>query len=160
MKNKVVIYLSVCLIFLFNSFAYTESTGNILLSAESLFKAMKKKDYPEIWSFLTQKSKNTIVDDVYKAFIKRGNNKYSNGQIANDFLTGGTIAKSYWDAFLENFNPDTVLEESRWEMGFIKNAESEILITYKKSEMPARLIMFKEDNVWKVGFVETFWVRK
>jgi hypothetical protein len=52
-----------------------------------------------------------------------------------------------------------VLEQSRWEMGFIKKNEAEIILMYKKSDRPTRLKMFKENDVWKVGLVETFWAR-
>jgi len=47
-----------------------------------------------------------------------------------------------------------------WEIGFIKENKAEIIIKQKKSEEPARLKLFKENNKWKVGLVETFWTRK
>ena len=110
-------------------------------------------------TYLTTKSKDTIVDDVYKELIK-SNNSYSRDQLKKDFDQNGNISKSYWDAFLTVFNPDMVLEESKWEMGLTEKDKSEIIITYKKAERPAILKMFKEDGQWKVGLVETFWTRK
>jgi len=53
-----------------------------------------------------------------------------------------------------------ILENSRWEIAFIKEDKAEIIITYKKSAEPARLKIFREDNTWKIGLVETFWTRK
>ena len=54
------------------------------------------------------------------------------------------------------FNPDFVLEESKWEMGKIEKDKAEIIIRYRKSEGPATLKMFKEEGKWVVGLEETF----
>ncbi len=81
-------------------------------------------------------------------------------RIATDFSMGGIIARSYWNGFLDNFDPAMVLEESRWEMGKIKGKQAEIIITYQSAERPAILRMYKEDDRWKVGLVETFWSRR
>ncbi len=154
MKRVVILFF----IFVFvNVSVYAEDhvVDNILTSAESLFKSMKEKNYTQIWELLTTKSKNTIVEDVYK----KDKEKISKKEIYKDFDTGGPIAQAYWDGFIANFNPDTVLEHSRWKMGPIKSDRAEIIIIYKKSENPADLKMFKEDGSWKVGLVETFWSR-
>jgi hypothetical protein len=132
---------------------------SILSSAESLFTKMKDKDYPKIWMLLTQKSKNTIIDDVYKAEAKAGI-QHSKEQIKSDFSTGGFLSSQYWNNYIDNFNPEIVLEQSKWEMGKIDRGKAEIIIRYKKSERPAEIKMFKEDGVWKVGLVETFWTSK
>lgn len=120
---------------------------------------MKDKDYPKIWMLLTQKSKNTIIDDVYKAEAKAGI-QHSKEQINSDFSTGGFLSSQYWNSYIDNFNPEIVLEQSKWEMGKIDRGKAEIIIRYKKSERPAEIKMFKEDGVWKVGLVETFWTSK
>ena len=49
-----------------------------------------------------------------------------------------------------------MLEQSTWEMGPIGKQQAEIILQYKKAEQPARLKMFKEENQWKVGLIETF----
>jgi len=36
---------------------------------------------------------------------------------------------------------------------------AEILLTHHDADHPATLIMFREDNDWKVGLVETFRAR-
>ncbi|MFQ5586960.1 MAG: hypothetical protein ACE5GF_09095, partial [Thermodesulfobacteriota bacterium] len=126
----------------------------VLSAAECHFKAMKRRAYPEIWELLTVRSKNTIIREVRKS----SRDVYSEEQVATDFTIGGIIARSYWNAFLNVFDPDTVLELSRWEMGRIKGKKAEIFITYKNNtERPAILKMYKEGNRWKVGLVETFW---
>jgi hypothetical protein len=131
----------------------------VIDSAESLFKAMKAKDYPAIWSALTSKSRRTIAEDIRKEEGRLGN-RYSVDLIEKDLSTGGTLARSYWDSFLRYFNPVIVLEQSTWKMGNMKKDTAEIVLLYNKSERPANLKMFKENNQWRVGLTETFWNRK
>jgi len=135
-------------------------TDAILNSAEGLFKAMKSGDYAGVWTRLTQESKDTIVKDVLKELVK-SDNAPPIGQLHRDFELGSSIiVRSYWDAYVDNFNPSTVLDNSKWEMGEVKGNKAEIILKYKKSENPAHLRMFKEAGLWKVGLVETFWNRK
>jgi hypothetical protein len=148
------------LVFLFISLAAYAGTNDgeidrVLSSAESLFKTMKERNYLKIWTFLSVKSKNIIVDDVHKALGKRGSS-YTKEAIEKDFAEGGLLAGSYWNSYLENFNPDIVLQESTWQMGKIEKDKAEIHIRYKKSEGPAILKMFKEEGKWMVGLEETF----
>ncbi|MCP3676908.1 MAG: hypothetical protein GY721_04780 [Deltaproteobacteria bacterium] len=131
--------------------------GRILAAAESHFQAMERMLYPAIWGLLTERSKNTIIREVQK----NSNGVYTEEQIATDLTMGGIIARSYWHGFLDTFEPEMVLEESRWEMGKIKGHKAEIIITYSKNAgRPAILRMYKEDDRWKVGLVETFWSRR
>ena len=130
--------------------------GRILAAAESHFQAMERMSYPAIWGLLTVRSKKTIISEVQKS----SKGVYTEEQIATDFSMGGIIARSYWNGFLDNFDPAMVLEESRWEMGKIKGKQAEIIITYQSAERPAILRMYKEDDMWKVGLVETFWSRR
>ena len=117
------------------------------------------------WDTLTRKSQNTIVDDVLKEIAKlRSSQKdikdYSKEEIFADFAAGGPLSKSYWDNFLVYVNPDIVLEKSRWDIGTIKANKAEISVKYKKSDSPAFLQVYKENNAWRLGLVETFWTRK
>jgi len=105
---------------------------------------------------LSLKSRERIVSDISKA-VGPG---YSKEQIAKELEAGGQMAISYWNSFLENFDPAIILEESKWEVGYIKPGRAELLITYRKSKRPVRLQMFEEKGDWKVGLVETFWTRK
>ena len=135
-------------------------TDSVLISAESLFKAMKQTNYAEIWMGLTQKSRKIIAEDVFKKTKGAGQTGYSVDAVEKDFDGNGPVAKEYWDAFLQSFNPDEVLERSTWEIGFVKKDTAEICLLHKNAENPARLKMFKENGQWKVGLVETFWNRK
>jgi len=162
MKNFVAICLIAGLTFCFVSVVSSENSNsernNILFSAESLFKAMKGEDYPAIWKFLTIKSKKAIVKNVQKASAK-ADIKYLKEQISSDFGIGGPLSKAYWDSYLAEFDPDMVLEHSRWEMGITKNKKAAIIIHYEKSKRPAILNLYKEEEAWKVGLEETFAAR-
>jgi hypothetical protein len=134
---------------------------NILSSAESLFKAMKEKNYSKIWFYLSNGSRKSITDDSYKNIMKyekeRGREMgYSREQIGVDFSTGGIIAQAYWNSYLDVFNPDIVLEQSRWVMGKVSKDRAQINVTHRKAEKPAIIQMFKEEGRWRVGLAETF----
>jgi hypothetical protein len=131
----------------------------VLDSAERFFLSLKDRNFSLTWRLLSEKSRETIISDVDKASRKIGGAATAE-EIRNDFETSGVISANYWDAFLNTFDPDMILEESRWEIGFIKNNKAEILITHRKSREPAVLSVSMEDNIWKVGLVETFWTRK
>lgn len=66
------------------------------------------------------------------------------------------MAKAYWNSYLNAFDPDRVLEQSKWDIGAIKKDKAEINILYKKSAKPAVLLIYMEGNVWEVGLEETF----
>jgi len=83
-----------------------------------------------------------------------------NHRIDADLRVGGTISTSYWKAFLSNFDPSMVLEQSRWEVGYMQPERAELVLTYKRLSKPAYSQMFTEGADWKVGLVETFWRRK
>jgi hypothetical protein len=156
---KKIAFLVFLTLFLFVAFLHAGNNDSeidkVLSSAESLFKAMKERNYPKIWTLLSVKSKSIIIDDVEKAERKIGK-IYAKEDIGKDFAAGGLLAGFYWSGYLENFNPDTVLLESKWEMGKIEKDRTEIVIRYKKSEGPAMLKMFKEEGKWVVGLEETF----
>jgi len=140
---------------------FNREQDDILSSAESLFKVMKEKNYPKIWLLLSNTSKSSIIEDTYKNIMKYEKEKkretnFSKDQIEQDFLVGGLIAKAYWESYLDAFNPDMVLEQSKWEMGEIRKNRAYIHVKYKKAERPAVIQLFKEDGSWKVGLMETF----
>ena len=130
----------------------------ILDSAEALFRAMKARDHKGIWSRLSGKSRAAIVNDSGKAIAAHApsDHGYSKEVLEKDFSSGGSIARSYWDAYLQNFNPDWLLEQSRWQMGEIATDDAEVLIQYRKGEGPVHLKMIRENGKWKVGLMETF----
>jgi hypothetical protein len=162
------IYILFFLIIAVLTFAVSSSLSSadkeqdsILTSAESLFKMMKEKNYVRIWFFLSHASRNAIIDDTYKNTMhyakERGKGiAFSKEQIKDNFTTGGILAQAYWNSYLDAFNPDMVLEQSRWEMGKVGKDRAQINIIYRKAERPAVIQMYKEEGVWKVGLIETF----
>jgi len=131
----------------------------ILGAAESVFKFMKVRDYPAIWQGLTMETRNEIVASVRKAAKKSGH-EYTAEQLVQDFATGGPQAKAYWEAYLNVFNPDMVLDDCKWSMGPIEKNVAAVLVQYKKSDKPAILILKKEGGAWRLGLDETFGARK
>jgi len=57
------------------------------------------------------------------------------------------------------FNPEIVLNESKWSVRAVERDKAEINILYRKSTRPAILQLFREDERWKVGLQETFGTR-
>jgi hypothetical protein len=163
LSGKLVIALAFVACVLFPRGIIAEIQNDDLLpvieATESLFKAMKAKNYPKIWSLLTRKSHEIIIDDVRKAIAKTGTDTAIDS-LQTDFASGGRYAREYWEAFLKVFDPAIVLEQSKWEMGKIGKNESEIILRYRKSDQPAILKIYKENDSWKVGLEETFRSRR
>jgi hypothetical protein len=161
-KNLVVVFIVMGYMF-FGRAILADTRSNdifpILDVTESLFKSMKTKDYPKIWSLISTKSHKIILNDVHKAIAKT-NADIPMDSLRADFASGGRYAKEYWDAFLSVFDPDMALEHSKWEGGKINKNEGEVILLYKKSEKPAIIKVFKENDEWKVGLEETFRPRR
>lgn len=130
----------------------------VLSAAENYFVHLKNKNYAAVWSALSAKSQAKIISDVRKENKKAG--VEANDQaLASDFAVGGAMAKAYWDGYLFVFNPDIALKECKWEIGKVGSGEAEVILQYKKSEKPAVLKLYRENNVWKFGMDESFGAR-
>ncbi|MBA4417329.1 MAG: hypothetical protein C0392_05400 [Syntrophus sp. (in: bacteria)] len=165
MKKLIVPIIFVIFLSTFALTSYAEKKpdekGPVLDSAELFFKVMRAGEYKRIWQYLSGKSRTVVINNTYKAILKYNEDAKTGVQasrelIESDFRSGGPIAKSYWDGYLGNFNPDAVLEESRWEIRESGKDRAEILILHKRAEMPVQLMMFRENGEWKVGLMETF----
>ena len=161
MKKGLIIFLVSCITLLISSLvpASDSDLDAVLTSAEGLFKAMQKRDYEGIWDGLSGESRETIVGDTWKA-MKSSPGNYTEALVAEDFSRGDVLASAYWEAYLKNFDPVMVLNDSTWKMGVMKDDKAEIIITYKKAQKPATLHMVREEGRWKVGLTESFWSRK
>lgn len=129
----------------------------VLRPTERLFQAMKARDYPGIWDLLSSTSKAKITADVAREHARLKAGSIDNEEIARDFAEGGEIARAYWTGYLEQFDPDTALTRSRWEIGEIGDRQAEIRITYRDADRPAILKLTREEGRWKIGLAETFW---
>ncbi len=125
----------------------------VLRPAEALFTSLQKKDYAQVWSHLSQKSKGAIIGRITEG---SGPDSVTSDAVARDFATGGKLSRAYWDSFLERFDPRMILEQSRWESVTLDDDRADIRITHRKAGNPLILRMFREEGVWKVGFAETF----
>jgi hypothetical protein len=162
-KKYIPIAIAIVIIFALSlSTALTKPTdeeiGAVFTSAESVFKGMKDRNFPAIWQFLSAKTKKSTIEAVYKS-SRKANITVEREKIGADFAAGGELAKAYWNSYLNVFDPKMVLEDSKWDIGIVKKDTAEINILYKKSKQPAVLLLYKEDNVWKVGMEETFGAR-
>ena len=137
----------------------TPAIPAILSAAESMFLAMKSRDYPVLWRLLTTKSRETILADTDNAIRRADGKPVLVEKLREDFASGGPIAGEYWEGFLRRFDPDDALEKSRWEIGTLEKNRAEVLITHRGADRPAVLQMYREANEWKAGLVETFWRR-
>lgn len=154
-------FYKICIIgwfFTFASYSYPQDSGSIndiLNSAETFFKSLADKNFSYSWEFLSAKSKKVIIDDVYTA-SKSSGVTYTHEQLWTDFKINGLIARTYWNGFLKNFDPNIVLDKCIWEKVLHKENYALIVIRYQKSDAPFHLKMYKEDGAWKVGLIETF----
>ena len=133
--------------------------NEILYPAEAFFISIKESDFETSWDLLSEKSKDKIIDEIYDASRDNGV-EIEKDDIRRNFRQNGLIARNFWNAARSKFNPDMVLEQSHWELGFVKNLKAEITITYRKSSRPSKLKMYKESGSWRVGLVESFWSRR
>jgi len=140
------------------AFAGQIEDDKILSAADNLFVQMKNKDYKAIWESISSETKEIIINDVYKA-SKKLNIEIKKEYLASDFSSNGHNAQAYWNSYLTFFDPVMVLEQCEWKMGKIEKNEAEVILQYKKSDKPAILKMYKENDKWKVGLEESFGTR-
>jgi hypothetical protein len=132
-----------------------KETPEILDAAEAVFQNMAKKDFPALWRGLTAETQRSIIQSVQKAEGRIGHD-HTEEQLRSAFQNGEALAREYWEAYLFRFDPKTVLNESRWNMGPVNKNRAEIILRHQKSDHDALLKMFREEGVWKVGLDETF----
>jgi hypothetical protein len=130
-------------------------TDAILNSAEKFFLSLKELDFEAVWNTLSEKSRESIINDVYETSVKMGGT-VQREDIIRDFEMRGVMFTNYWKSFLRKFDADIVLEQSLWKMGNVSETKAEIIIQYNKFSNPTTLKMLKENDTWKVGLNETF----
>lgn len=157
-KHRIILYAT-CIFIINTQFAFAQPNEDMIelfTSAKGFFKNLQNKNYVSVWDSITEKSKKTIIENIFKQQKETGE-KATIGEITTDFANCAKLCKTFWTAYVWSFDPDLALRESQWALGFIKKDKAELLITHKRSEAPAKLKMFRESGQWKVGFTETFW---
>lgn len=135
------------------------ASDDLLTAAESLFQNMAKRNYPALWDGLSDATQRSIARDVGRAVAKGGEGR-DESEILADFAQGGPLARHYWSAYLGQFDPRTVLEESRWSLGVMGKDRAEIVLRYRKSRQDTILKLFHERGGWRVGLAESFSTRQ
>lgn len=132
----------------------------ILTATENLFQSMKARDYIAVWKCISFKTRESIVNDIRKAIKKKSGPEIQKDELRKDLSSGGAIAKEYWDSYLHVFDPDIVLQQCKWDIGKIEKDYAEVILQYKKSDKPAVLKIYREENAWRVGLEESFGARR
>lgn len=164
--KKIILLLVILLCSIWAGISCAQNKNNpqeenaVLTATEKLFQFMKAKDYVAVWQGISRKTQDIIINDVRKAEKKASGVEIAKADLEKDFSSGGAFARSYWDSYLSVFDPDTVLQQSKWNMGKIEKNEAEVILHYKKSEKPAVIKIYKENNVWRVGLEESFGARR
>jgi hypothetical protein len=131
----------------------------VLTAADAFFVALKEKRFADAWESITAKSRDTIINEVYKE-INKTKTKIGKDLVTDDFNKNGELSRIYWNSFLKNFDPDIILEQSTWSIGKIKGDTAMIVLKYKESEYNSELKLYKENGKWHFGLVESFWIMK
>lgn len=136
-----------------------KAEDEILSVTEGFFIALKERRFADAWDLLTVKSKNTIIDEVYKD-INKTKTKMGREVVKEEFQKKGELFDIFWNNFIKKFDPDTVLEQSAWNIGRIESDRATLILRYKRSEYDSELQIYKEEGKWKFGLVESYWTRK
>lgn len=131
----------------------------VINAVEGFFIALRDKRFTDAWELLTNRSRETIIDEVYKD-INKTNVRIGIEVVKEEFDRKGDLFQIYWSNFLKNFDPDSILEQSVWNAPKIKTSMAIIITQHKKSEYPSELKVYKENGKWRFGLVESFWTRK
>lgn len=159
LKNLIIIFVFFAVISSAVTLYADKTEDEILYRTEGFFIALREKRFADAWELLTIKSKDTIIAEVYKD-INKTRAKIGKEVVKEEFDKKGDLFLIYWNAFVRDFDPSTVLEQSVWNMGEIKDNKAIIILQYKKTEYPAELKIYKENGKWQFGLVESFWTRK
>ncbi|PLX67361.1 MAG: hypothetical protein C0602_10590 [Denitrovibrio sp.] len=155
MKKLLSVFILIPITFL-NVLAATDYAA--IEAADRFFVKMQHKEICSLWSMLTEESQRVIAKDIIKA--DNGENDLTNEVVLNDFENCGEITQSYWNAYLSAFDPNTVVNDAAWSIKEASDKNVDISLMYKTSTKPAILHMYFENAKWKVGLVESFWIRK
>lgn len=110
------------------------------------FQALQRQDYEQAWDYLSRQSQNMIVQILAKSW-----KAHSPQELEADFAQGLGVAQSYWKAFREQIQLDTWLQQSYRAFGV---SGDEVMV--KASPSGVILLVIREAQHWKFGYMETF----
>lgn len=112
----------------------------------NFFKSLQKKDYVTSWDCLTRHSQDLIVQMLAQSW--EGQNAE---QLKELFAKGQGPAKIYWDHFRKNLQLELWINQNYRPLGL---SGREVIV--KASPADVDLMVFKQGNDWKFGYMETF----
>lgn len=110
------------------------------------FSALNNRDYVGVWNSLTQRSQDLIVQMLARTWTIQ-----SAEGIAIAFSKGQGPAKIYWDHFRKTLQMELWMSQSFQPLGLSGN---EVII--KATPANVHLLVFKQGNSWRFGYMETF----
>lgn len=159
-RQTIIIFGILTAFFLTPDISFSDKRQDEVLNAvEGFFVALRERRFADAWELLTDRTKETIIDEVYRD-INKTKTKIGREVIKEEFDIKGELFHIYWDTFMKNFDPDAILEQSVWNMPEIKTDKAVIITRHKKSEYPSELKAYRENGKWRFGLVESFWTRK
>ncbi|HEY9839277.1 MAG: hypothetical protein ACAI44_13355 [Candidatus Sericytochromatia bacterium] len=110
------------------------------------FQSLNQKDYAQTWDCLTRYSQELMVGMLAGSWQEQ-----TPEQLKAAFAKGQGPAKIYWDHFRATIQLETWLAQSYQSLGISGN---EVLVTASPSQLT--LLVCKEGQRWKFGYMETF----
>lgn len=112
----------------------------------AFFRALQNKDYVPAWQSLSQRSQDYIVRLLASSW-----KEHSVEELTEMFEKGQSVAKTYWEQFSKSVELSTWLEQSYRQLGVSGN---EVIV--KAAPSGVNLMVYRENNAWKFGYIETF----
>lgn len=110
------------------------------------FQSLQQEDYQSTWELLTRHSQAKFIDNLVRSW---------KGQQANvlehTFAKALFPAQLYWREFKKSLDLKTWLDQRYQQLG---QGETEVIVKATPSEV--HLLVYKENQQWKLGYIETF----
>ena len=110
------------------------------------FQSLQQEDYQSTWQLLTQRSQAKFIDNLVRSW---------KGQQADvleqTFARALFPAQLYWREFKKNLDLKTWLDQRYQQLG---QGTAEVIVKATPSEV--QLLVYKENQQWKLGYIETF----
>lgn len=110
------------------------------------FQSLQQEDYLTTWQLLSKRSQEKLIDNLVRSW---------KGQQAD--ILRHTFAKAlfpaqlYWREFKKSLALKTWLEQSYQQLG---QSEYDVIVKALPSEV--HLLVYREEQQWKLGYIETF----
>lgn len=110
------------------------------------FKSLNTQDYAQAWAQLSQRSQTVIVKMLSHSWKAN-----TLEELEDFFAEGKAVAKTYWRHFAEKVQLSVWLEQSYQSLA---PSESEAIVQAQPSNV--QLLVYREGQSWKFGYIESF----